>query len=199
MPTFNIIGNIIADTEANWGADATVYTNQQMLVSTDVQYNGTDQNKFKLSNGVDTWSNLDYMPIGKTYTLTWQGNTLNPADLTTYWLATAQNTVPSTGTNGNRRHEMSVAASKFTLSVGLASNGSTEAVTWIIRNHTQGVQANFSPTHSFTSGGQANPWTGTATLSFDAGDFIEILFLTPNWTSNPTGLRTNAILTFQAD
>jgi hypothetical protein len=63
MPTLNINGNILTDTEAGWGADTTVYSAKTILVSTDVQFGSTDQNKWKLANGVDEWSDLDYAPF----------------------------------------------------------------------------------------------------------------------------------------
>ena len=88
MPTLNIVGNILSDTEANWGADTTVYTDKQMLVSTDAQYGATDQNKFKLANGTDTWTNLDYMPIGGANKMLWtffNGVRFNPVDSTNYY------------------------------------------------------------------------------------------------------------------
>ena len=85
------------------------------------------------------------------------------------------------------------------MNIGIASNGSNEASTWVIRNHTQGTEANFSPGHSFNSGGQANAWHGTATLSCNADDYIEIILDTATWVTNPTSLRVEAILTFQAD
>jgi hypothetical protein len=337
MPTLNINGNILTDTEANWTVDATVYSAKTILVSTDVQYNSTDQNKWKLANGVDTWANLDYMPIGDgagdllaannlsdvanaatsfnnikqqatesvtgvaeiatqaevntgtddtkiitpdklansdlagdvttnnakvtnathtgevtgataltvdktaitnktnvsaavgdsvlisdtsdtdnlkkatiqsiidlagggtTYVLNWQTNSWNPADSTTYWFCPAQDIAASTATNGNRRQKMPVAASEFRLNIGIAANGSTEAGTWKIRNHTQSTEASFSPTHSFTSGGQANAYNGTATLSCNAGDYVELKFTAPVWTTNPTTVRMFAIVTFEAD
>lgn len=65
MATLNINGNIIVKTAANWAADSDVYSAKKMLISSDVFYASTDQPKFKLGNGVDTWSNLDYMPISE--------------------------------------------------------------------------------------------------------------------------------------
>lgn len=64
MPTLSINGNIRTNTTAGWTADATVYSAKTILVTTDALYTGTDQRKWKLADGVQTWSNLDYMPIG---------------------------------------------------------------------------------------------------------------------------------------
>jgi hypothetical protein len=65
MATLNINGNLLVKTAANWAADETVYSEKKMLITSDAFYGSTDQPKFKLGNGVDTWSNLDYMPIGE--------------------------------------------------------------------------------------------------------------------------------------
>lgn len=69
----NIDSQIVVQTEAQWGADTDVYSEKRILVTSDVYYTGTDQRKFKLANGVDTWSNLDYMPLGGS--TTWGGIT----------------------------------------------------------------------------------------------------------------------------
>jgi hypothetical protein len=63
MPTLNINGNIRTNTAAGWGADATVYTAKTILVTTDATYGATDQRKFKIADGTQTWSNLDYFPV----------------------------------------------------------------------------------------------------------------------------------------
>lgn len=100
MPTLNIEGNLLSDTEANWGADATVYTDKQMLISTDAQYGSTDQNKFKLADGVQTWTNLDYMPIAEggnpiSDQIFFNVNNVALADSFTYYLG--QTTIYATG------------------------------------------------------------------------------------------------------
>lgn len=136
---------------------------------------------------------------GSAYSLLWVWDSWNPADATTYWMPTGSAVVPATSSNGNRRNQIPATASNFTLNVGLASNGSTEGVTWYIRNHTQGTEQAFSPTHSWTASGQANAWYGTATLSCTAGDFIEIKLLTPTWATNPTATKGTVLLNFQAD
>lgn len=63
MPTLNINGNIRTNTAAGWAADATVYTAKTILVTTDATYGATDQRKFKIADGTQTWSNLDYFPV----------------------------------------------------------------------------------------------------------------------------------------
>lgn len=63
MPTLNINGNIRVNTTAGWTADATVYSEKTILVTTNATYGSTDQRKFKIADGVQTWSNLDYFPV----------------------------------------------------------------------------------------------------------------------------------------
>jgi len=59
----NIESQIVVQTAADWAADTDVYSELRILITSDVFYSGTDQRKFKIANGVDTWSNLDYLPI----------------------------------------------------------------------------------------------------------------------------------------
>lgn len=66
MPTINIQGNIVTQTAAAWALDATVYSNKTILVTSDLFYASTDQPRFKFANGVDVWSDLDYVPEGAT-------------------------------------------------------------------------------------------------------------------------------------
>ena len=63
MATLNVNIPIIEQTAAAWGADATVYPVKRILITSDVLWDGTDQRKYKISNGADTWSNLDYVPF----------------------------------------------------------------------------------------------------------------------------------------
>lgn len=52
------------DTSANWTANNPILLAGEMALSTDVLYSGTDQPRYKIGNGVDTWLNLDYVPEG---------------------------------------------------------------------------------------------------------------------------------------
>jgi len=44
------IDTIVVKTAAQWAVDATVYTNRQILVTSDAFYLSTDQRKWKLAN-----------------------------------------------------------------------------------------------------------------------------------------------------
>jgi len=49
-------------TEAEWTAWNGILLAGQIGFSSDALYSGTDQMKYKVGNGTDTWTNLDYMP-----------------------------------------------------------------------------------------------------------------------------------------
>lgn len=51
------------DTEANWTSSNPVLLSGEVAVTTDDLYTQTDQPRFKIGNGTDTWSNLDYQPV----------------------------------------------------------------------------------------------------------------------------------------
>lgn len=63
MPTVNIPSQIVIQTAAQWAVDATVYSAKRILVTSDVFFIGTAQRKFKIADGVQTWAQLDYVPI----------------------------------------------------------------------------------------------------------------------------------------
>lgn len=64
--TFNLPSQIVVQTAAQWAVDATVYSNKRILVISDAYYGSTDQRKFKIADGTQTWAQLDYMPISQT-------------------------------------------------------------------------------------------------------------------------------------
>lgn len=61
---FNLPSQIVVQTAAQWAVDATVYSAKRILVTSDLYYGSTDQRKWKLADGAQTWSNLDYMIDG---------------------------------------------------------------------------------------------------------------------------------------
>jgi hypothetical protein len=68
--TFNLPSQIVVQTAAQWAADNTVYSNKRILVTSDAYYGSTDQRRFKIADGVQTWSNLDYFPLDVALGLT---------------------------------------------------------------------------------------------------------------------------------
>lgn len=52
------------DTEANWTASNPTLAAGEIAISSDILHAGTDQPKFKIGDGSQTWTNLDYYPIG---------------------------------------------------------------------------------------------------------------------------------------
>lgn len=59
----NIPSQIVVQTAAQWAVDATVYSAKRILITSNATYGATDQRKFKIADGVQTWSNLDYFPV----------------------------------------------------------------------------------------------------------------------------------------
>jgi hypothetical protein len=51
------------DTEANWTSSNPVLLSGEVAVTTDDLYTQTNQPRFKIGNGTDTWTNLNYQPI----------------------------------------------------------------------------------------------------------------------------------------
>lgn len=72
-------------TEAEWTAWNGILLAGQIGFSSDALYSGTDQMKYKVGNGTDTWTNLDYVP--------------EPSSATSIYI-TARNTTGSTINKG---------------------------------------------------------------------------------------------------
>lgn len=56
-------------TEAKWTAWNGILAIGQLAFSSDVLISGTDQMMWKIGNGVDTWTALDYVPLGSSVVL----------------------------------------------------------------------------------------------------------------------------------
>lgn len=52
------------DTSANWTANNPILSAGEVAFTSDVFYSGTDQQRFKIGDGVQTWTQLDYVPEG---------------------------------------------------------------------------------------------------------------------------------------
>jgi hypothetical protein len=52
------------DTSANWTTNNPILAAGEVAFTSDVFYTGTDQQRFKIGDGVQTWSQLDYVPEG---------------------------------------------------------------------------------------------------------------------------------------
>lgn len=64
MSTLNINPNtFVVQTAAEWAADAIIYSERTLLVTSDQTFTGTNFRKIKLANGNNAWSALDYLPI----------------------------------------------------------------------------------------------------------------------------------------
>lgn len=73
-----IDSQIVVQTAAQWAADATVYTEKRLLVTSDAYYVGTNQRKFKIPDGALAWSALDYMPLDRLEYSTYIDNASTP-------------------------------------------------------------------------------------------------------------------------
>jgi len=58
-----VIPTRINQTTAEWATDSTVYSANKILCETNAFYGATDQCKFKLADGVQTWAQLNYFPV----------------------------------------------------------------------------------------------------------------------------------------
>lgn len=105
--TFNLPSQIVVQTAAQWAVDATVYSNKRILVTSDEYYGSTDQRKFKIADGTQTWSNLDYMPISQTLAeVLANGNLTNEIPIQSNDLSTllfVSNGYSQLEVNGNRK------------------------------------------------------------------------------------------------
>jgi hypothetical protein len=52
------------DTSANWTTNNPILAAGEVAFTSDVFYTGTDQQRFKIGDGVQTWTQLDYVPEG---------------------------------------------------------------------------------------------------------------------------------------
>lgn len=84
MTTYNV--NIPVpvkrNTTAGWASDVVVYPAGMHLQVTDNFYTGTDQPRFKIANGTDAFSALDFVPAGASDTTMATANTTQDADRT---------------------------------------------------------------------------------------------------------------------
>lgn len=52
------------DTASNWATNNQILAAGEVAFTSDLFYTGTDQQRFKIGDGVQTWSQLDYVPEG---------------------------------------------------------------------------------------------------------------------------------------
>lgn len=59
----NIPSQNVVQTALEWSTDTTIYTDKFVLYASDELFSGTNQMKSKKANGVNTFADLDYMPL----------------------------------------------------------------------------------------------------------------------------------------
>lgn len=134
----NIDSQNVVQTTAEWALDTTVYSDKLILWVSDLFYSTTDQMQFKKADGVQTFANLDFMPIGAggadsvvlEYSNT-SGNVL--ADNSDYFISTGTtmgNTVNSSTPKPPRTGKV-VEASIATYNAGGFGSGETMTLTLV--------------------------------------------------------------------
>jgi len=94
MPILDVnINTIVVQTAAQWAADATVYNARQILVTSDVYWGSTDQRKYKLADGAQTWALLDYPPFITSATTQTLAQVLNQGQTVDGKLILSQNSL----------------------------------------------------------------------------------------------------------
>jgi hypothetical protein len=63
----NIDSQIVTQTISEWAIDTTIYVTNTLLFVSDSTYLFTNQQKFKKADGVNTFADLDFMPIDNYY------------------------------------------------------------------------------------------------------------------------------------
>lgn len=111
----------------------------------------------------------------------------NPADTTTYAFGVFPNVNPTPSADSEWNAIMprnGTVARAFVRARVFGTLGSTQTVTFKVRNKTAGTEENITTTMQFSSA--TNLANNVAmTLAFSAGDEIQAMFVTPTWTTNP--------------
>lgn len=84
MASINAKVKLRIDTEANWTSSNPTLLAGEVAISSDQLHAGTDQPKFKIGNGTDAWTALDYYPVSGAGSSTWgsiTGTLSNQTDL----------------------------------------------------------------------------------------------------------------------
>lgn len=84
MASINAKVKLRIDTEANWTSSNPTLLAGEVAISSDQLHAGTDQPKFKIGNGSDAWTVLDYYPVSGAGSSTWgsiTGTLSNQTDL----------------------------------------------------------------------------------------------------------------------
>lgn len=192
----NISSQIVVQTAAEWSVDVTVYSEKRILVTSDVFYTGTDQPRFKFANGVDTWSNLDYIPEGggaNTVAIAYDhssGNLL--ADIDDYFVSigtTMGNTVNSQGLKSIQGGTL-VRAYINTYNAG--TFGSSENCTVTLFTNGGADSYVFSTTVKFDARHNTYELTGLSEAIVSGESYI--VLDTPTFATNPTSAKLSVII-----
>lgn len=152
---------------------------------------------FKTANFLDATSSIQtQLNIKKESSWVYAGNTISPADNTSYWFTPLITASVGTSTAARFRRKLVRPVSNFDLyfTYNCNSGGSNEGVTLKIRNHTQSTEVVVTSTLDMSIAGAAVSYS--AVLACNAGDEIEVIMQTPTWATNPISMIPSFTLSF---
>lgn len=132
---------------------------------------------------------------GNGYTLSFFGNTQSsPADATTYYFGNAPAAAIDTNATWYRIYVPKTGTIKEVrgnLHTGGTSGSSESSSIYVRINNT----TDLTITTSLTTNSVSNPFSATGlSQAVTAGDYLEIKWVTPTWTTNPTNIRGSAVV-----
>jgi hypothetical protein len=206
----NIESQIVVQTAAQWAADSTVYSEQRLLITSDVFYGATYQRKFKIADGVQTWSNLNYFPVsgyddatssiqtqldGKKGVIInlFTPSAANLADALTYYFgANGQSTFNTNELSGSAPAPVSCTIKSI---YGLVSYGAGSSENVVFSLSINGSSFTTIATVALDSGTFSTAFNLTGqSISVTAGDRLSIRMVCPTWVTNPTSFRGSFLI-----
>ncbi len=204
--TVNIPSQIVVQTAAQWAADATVYTSKRILVTSDSFYGATDQRKFKIADGSQTWAQLDYFPVsgyddatssiqtqlnskGSRYTKLFQwALSATIADNTIYIVTNiASLTLGNFGAGAQRNMKFGVAGTlkEVSFTTTIVNTPTNELVTMYLRNVTTATDYQIDTFNLNIGASSMHTFLFTGlSIAVNTTDDYCIKFLTPTWVTN---------------
>jgi len=192
----NIDSQIVTQTVAQWAIDVTVYPANTILFASDLFYGLTDQQQFKKADGVQTFANLDYMPIGAGgddhVIVNYSNNNGFPlSTATTYFLGVSNAIGGTVNTNPPVAVLTGTLVEAYIITHNGSTFGSSEGVTLTLVDELGTLLANISTAVKFDA--RNTFLVETLSVSLTAGrTFIKIV--APAMTTNPTFVRVAVAL-----
>jgi len=190
------------DTSANWTSNNPILAAGEVAFTSDVFYTSTDQQRFKIGDGVQTWTQLDYVPEGGGvgYSLSIPAGhitNLSPPDANTFYYGNGKNSSiysPDAAiviANAGTIKKIGI------ISIVNGTLGTTENSTFSLRKRTgtAGTPTDtvITSSYKFNTVYYTAMYTGF-NISVAEGDLVEIKWDTPTWVTNPTAIQFNVTL-----